>query len=142
MQKFGSSIPPELEQKLADLRSKKKLAPIPAEHEGAPLASLPDNLVGFTYAPMNESTPLYAQRTFQAFEVHKLTEGVVHLIGFVTDAQAAEIYDGKRPSEVRLYPEPNGESTRLIEIPLERIRKAKPPSRSEGNYSLLSLDPA
>jgi len=142
MQKFGSAISPEIEQKLAELRERKKLSPVSSEQEGTPLASLPDNVVGFTYSPANESTPLYAKRTFQSFEIHKLTDGVAHLIGFVTDAQAAAIYDGKEPTEVNLYPEPYGESTRLIEIPLERIRRAKPPSRSDGNYTQLQLDPA
>jgi hypothetical protein len=139
---FESSISSELEQQLATLRAQKALTVIASEREGAPLATLPDNLYGFTYSPVNESTPLFAKRTFQVFEVHKLTLGVVHLLGFLTEKEAATFFDGKESLECHLYPEPHGEATRLVEVPLERIAKAKQVSRSAGNYMPLTLDPA
>ncbi len=139
---FVSSISPELAAQFASLRQQKGLTLVAAEKAGAPLATLPDNLFGFTFSPVNESTPLFAKRQFQCFEVHKLTGGVVHLLGFLTENEAAAFFGGKEPLECHLYPEPLGESTRLVEVPLERIAKAKPVSRSSGNYMPLTLDPA
>ena len=139
---FVSSISPELDQQLAALRERKGLALIAAEREGAPLATLPDNLFGFTFSPVNESTPLFAKRQFQCFEVHKLTAGVVHLLGFLTEKEASTFFQGKEAMECHLYPEPLAESTRLVEVPLERIAKAKPVSRSSGNYMPITVDPA
>ena len=139
---FVSSISPELEKQFVSLREQKGLALVAVEKEGAPLATLPDNLFGFTFSPVNESTPLFTKRQFQCFEVHKLTAGIVHLLGFLTEKEAAIFFGGKEPLECHLYPEPLGESTRLVEVPLERIAKAKPVSRSSGNYMPLTLDPA
>ena len=139
---FVSSISPELEQQLSSLRQRKGLAVIAGEKEGSPLATLPDNLYGFTFSPVNESTPLFAKRQFQSFEVHKLTMGVVHLLGFLTEKEAAVFFDGKEPMECHLFPEPFGESSRLVEVPLERIAKAKALSRSGGNFMPVTLDPA
>lgn len=139
---FASSITPELEQQFASLREKKGLKLIASEQEGAALAGLSDNIYGFTYSSLNESTPLFGKRTFQCFEVHKLTLGIVHLLGFLTEKEAAAFFGGKEPLDCHLYPEPHGESTRLVEVPLERIARAKPVSRSNGNYMPLTLDPA
>jgi hypothetical protein len=139
---FVSSISPELEKQFGSLREQKGLALVAAEKEGAPLATLPDNIYGFTFSPVNESTPLFSKRQFQCYEVHKLTGGVVHLLGFLTEKEAAAFFNGKEPLECNLYPEPQDESKRLVEVPLERIAKAKPMSRSAGNYMPLTLDPA
>ena len=139
---FAKSIAPEVEEQLTALRDRKGLTLIAAEREGAPLATLGDNLFGFTFSPVNESTPLFAKRQFQSFEVHKLTSGVVHLLGFLTEKEAATFFDGKEPMDCQLFPEPHGESKRLVEVPLERIAKAKALSRSDGNYMPLTLDPA
>jgi hypothetical protein len=91
---------------------------------------------------VNESTPLFAKRPFQSFEVHKLTSGVVHLLGFLTEKEAVTFFDGKEAMECHLFPEPFGESTRLVEVPLERIAKSKALSRTGGNYMPVTLDPA
>ncbi len=139
---FVSSISAELEKQFVSLREQKGLALVAVEKEGAPLATLPDNLYGFTFSPVNESTPLFTKRQFQCFEVHKLAAGIVHLLGFLTEKEAATFFGGKEPLVCHLYPEPLGESTRLVEVPLERIAKAKPVSRSSGNYMPLTLDPA
>jgi hypothetical protein len=138
----ASTITTEIEQQLSDLRAKKQLQPVASQDEGVPLGVLPDLIYGFTYSPLNESTPLFAKRLFQTFEVHKLTDGVVHLIGFVKDDEAKAIFEGSAGMDVNLYPEPRNESARLVEIPLERVIKARPVSRSDGNYMPLHLDPA
>ena len=139
---FAPSITPELNQQLDALRKRKGLTLVAVDKEGAPLATLSDNLFGFTFSPVNESTPLFTQRQFQSFEVHKLTGGVVHLLGFLTEPEAATFFEGKEPMTCNLYPEPRDASSRLVEVPLERVAKAKAVSRSDGNYMPLTLDPA
>jgi hypothetical protein len=139
---FEKSISLEVEQQLTSLRERKGLTVVAPEKEGAPLATLPDNLFGFTFSPVNESTPLFAKRQYQSFEVHKLAAGVVHLLGFLTEKEAAVFFEGKEPMDCQLFPEPHGDSTRLVEVPLERIAKAKALSRSGGNYMPVTLDPA
>ena len=140
--KFVPSISPELQQQFESLRQSKGLTLIDVDKEGAPLSTLADNLFGFTFSPVNESTPLFTKRQFQSFEVHKLGGGVVHLLGFLTEKEAAAFFNGKESVECHLYPEPHGESTRLVEVPLERVARARAVSRSDGNYMPLTLDPA
>lgn len=139
---FAPSITPELEQQFASLRQRKALKLVAEDKEGTPLAALPDNIYGFTFSPVNESTPLFTKRQFQSFEVHKLTEGVVHLLGFLTEKESVTFFEGKEALECHLYPEPRAESTRLVEVPLERIAKVRAMSRSDGNYLPMTLDPA
>ncbi|MBM3797103.1 MAG: hypothetical protein FJW31_24335 [Acidobacteria bacterium] len=139
---FAPSLTAEVEKQFAALREQKGLKIIAAEQEGAPLATLPDNLYGFTFSTVNESTPLFAKRQFQSFEIHKLQHGVVHLLGFLTEKEAAAFFNGKEQVECHLYPEPRGESTRLVEVPLDQVARARAMSRSDGNYLPLILDTA
>jgi hypothetical protein len=137
----ATPLSPELERQFAAVRERRNLTRVTDELEGVPLSALPDNVYGYTYSPVNESTPLFAKRAFQCFEVHKLEAGVVHLLGFVTPQEAELFHAGQESLDLRLYPEPKDNSTTLIEVPLERVAKAKPVSRSDGNYMPLQLDP-
>ena len=135
-----TSLPVEIENQFAAVRTRNGVQPLAVADEGAPLAGLPDNIVGYTYSPVNESTPLYVQRTFQSFEVHKLTEGVVHVLGCLTPQDSELLQKSPEPVDIRLYPEPYGDAKVLVEISLERIIRAKPISRIDGNYMPLHVE--
>jgi hypothetical protein len=132
----------DVQRRIEALRVKNQVSAVKAEQEGAALGTLPDRVYGFTYSPLNASTPLFGTRTLACFEVHKLSGGVVHLLGFLKPSEAAAVEEGVRAAEVNLYPEPWGDAQSLVEVPLERIVRAKPLSRSEGNYMPLHLDAA
>jgi hypothetical protein len=142
MSQFVIAITPEIENHLESLHQEKGLTLVRPEDEGSPLASLPDNTYGYTSSPLGPMTPLFVRRIFQCFEVQKLSGGVVHLLGFVTEKEAKLVFESTQAMDFNLYPEPRGESARLVEIPLERIARAKALSRSEGNYMPIHLDPA
>jgi hypothetical protein len=130
----------EAQRQIELTRVRNGVAAVAQEDEGAPLGQLPDGVFGFTYSPIDESTPLYATRTVQSFEVHKLTNGVVHLLGFLKPAEASKLTGTPEEFDLNLYPEPNGESTELVEVPLERIVRAKPLSRTDGNFMPLKIE--
>ncbi len=130
----------DVQRQIELVRVRNTVTTVKTEDEGSPLGQLPDRIYGFTYSPVNESTPLYAQRTLQAFEVHKLTGGVVHLLGFLKPSDAERLAAGTGDLDVNLYPEPNGDSTSLVEVPLERIMRARPVSRGDGNYMPLKIE--
>jgi hypothetical protein len=136
----AAQLPAEVEQALEEVRARNGVQPVSSDDEGSPLAGLPDNVYGYTYSPLNESTPLFAERTYQSFEIHKLTEGIVHVLGYLSPADAASTTGNREPVDVRLYPEPHGEATRLIEVSLERILRTKPVTRIDGNAMPLTLD--
>ena len=127
---------------LEAIRARKQLTLVSPAQEGEPIGMLPDNVYGFTYSPLSQSTPLFAKHTKQSFEVHKMLQGDVHLIGYVTTAEAEKFLIGREAMEIHLYPEPHAESTAMIELPLDRLVKAKPLSRADGNYMPVSIDPA
>ncbi len=134
-------LAPEIEQKFTESRLRHSVTPVSDELEGVPLGSLPDNVFGFTSSPLSESTPLFARRIFQSFEVHKLDAGSVVLIGFVTPQEAAAFNAGKESVDARLYPEPRDQASAFIEVPLDRVGRTRPMSRSDGNYLPVQLDP-
>ena len=141
MPNFAPNISPEIEQQFASIRNPRNLTLVTDELEGVALAALPDNIYGFSYSPVNESTPLFARRTFQVFEVHKLERGEVHVLGYLTPKEAQLLKEGKEPLDLRLYPEPRDESTAIVSIPFDRVAKTRNVSRSDGNYMPIQIDP-
>ncbi|MBM3739358.1 MAG: hypothetical protein FJW39_26610 [Acidobacteria bacterium] len=129
----------DAQRQIEAVRVKNGVRPIPVEHEGVPLGSVPAQVFGFTYSPINESTPLFAERTLASFEVHKVSDTGARLLGFVTAPDAQGFASGGEMS-LNLYPEPWGEAKSLIEVPVERIARAKPLSRADGNCMPLQLD--
>lgn len=140
MPNFAPTISQEIQDQFASIRNPRNLTLITDELEGVGLGALPDNIYGYSYSPVNESAPLFAKRTFQVFEVHKLERGEVHVLGFLTAKEAQLVKDGKEPLELRLYPEPRDESTTIVSIPLDRMVKARNVSRSDGNYMPIQVD--
>jgi len=136
------SLQSENELELQALRQTNALRLITPDQEGIGLSALPNGIYGYTYSPAGEETPLFAEKTFQCFEMHKLHGGGVRLLGYVTPEEHRQIEAGHEPLECNLYPAPNGASSRIIAISLARVAKVKPPSRSDGNYTRIDLNPA
>lgn len=123
------------------LRSMRHLRLVSSDEEGSALRDLPGGVYGFTYSPNTEGCPLFAKQTFQVFEVHKLSDGSVHFIGYMTPAEAETLAQSNDPVELKLYPEPHGEAQQLVSVPFDRILKAKPVSRENGNWMPFRLAP-
>jgi len=132
----------ENELELQALRQTNALSLITPDQEGIGLAGLPNGIYGYTYSPAGGETPLFSQKTFQAFEIHKLHDGDVRVLGYVTADEHAQIEGSHDALEFNLYPAPHGESSRIIAVSLSRVVKAKAPSRSDGNYIRMDINPA
>ena len=116
------------------LRAERKLKLISLEESGSAAEFAPAGVYGFTYSPANEGVPLFNKQSFQIFEVHKLADESVHLIGFMTEEDATTLQSAKGPMELRLYPQPYEKAQRLVSVARDRIVRAKPPSRENGNW--------
>jgi hypothetical protein len=121
------------------LRAERKLEPVDERQEGSPIDLVKNGTYGFTYSPGTEGMPLFRNRLAQGFEVHKTADGALHIVGFLSDAEAAQVDWGEESLEVNLYPEPFEAAQRMVSIPMRRVVKAKPLSRSAGNYLPLQL---
>ncbi|HYP05395.1 MAG TPA: hypothetical protein VER03_04100 [Bryobacteraceae bacterium] len=122
----------EQEQREA-LRSERKLRVVKNEEEGTSVQNLPKGVYGFTYAPATE-TPLFARKSYHSFEVHKLTDGSVHMLVFVSAADAERLRTHDDDLDVTVYPDPYQEATTMVTLPFERVLSSLyKPIRYDGN---------
>ena len=97
------------------LRREHAVRLVTSAEEGSAAQALPPGVYGFTGSPVLAS-PLFSQRCFRNFEVHRLASGV-SLIGFVASAEAAEL---TRPTgdtvTVKIYADAEGDATAIVSI--------------------------
>jgi len=115
------------------LRSQRALRSLKTEEEGTALPGLPAGIYGFTYSPNFEATPLFTGKRYQSFEFHKLADGAVELVGYVTAGEAERVKSGDPGIEVHLYPDPWKDAAHLVSLPLARLaRTTQRPARENG----------
>lgn len=120
----------ELEQ----LRSERQLRPPTKEEEGTSIFHLKDGLFGFTYAPGLKEIPIFAKQHYHGFEIHRLTSGEVHVLGFVTPEEKLKLTGTKETVQAVLFPEPWEKSTELVSLAETRLQPAKKAvTREDGN---------
>jgi hypothetical protein len=137
----SSQVPPRTELEIEAIRTRNHLQRVTPELEGLSLAQMPDGIYGYSFSSASAESPLFSTRQFQSFEWHKLQDGTIQVLGFAKPEEAAAVNADREPVDFNLYPDPHGPSNQLVCVPLSRIRRAKPPSRSEGNYLALNVDP-
>lgn len=129
------------DRELDALRARNKVRLVEEREEGCGVAQLPNGVYGFSYAPQQDA-PLFTNKMFRNFEVHKLADGAIHVIGFVTEKERAQLSPLNEQIEVKLYPDPYEGSVNAVEVPLDCVTKATGPSREDGNFLKLSVAPA
>lgn len=125
-----SAIGGELEK----LRAERKLKLIADSDVGSAAEFAPAGVYGFTYSPAAEGLPIFNKHHFQIFEVHKLHDEAVHLVGFMSDEHAEALRTANTATELRLYPQVYENAKRVVSVPRDRIVRARPPSRENGNW--------
>jgi hypothetical protein len=123
---------PGLTDEVEVLRAQHQVALVNEKDEGADVARLPGGVYGFTYSPL-QATPMFRKKATQSFEVHKLADDSVHLVGFVREGEASRLSISSEELDVRLYPEPREDAFTATSIAVSRIRSSRGPSRSDGN---------
>ena len=130
-----------LDDTAALLRSQRNLRALESAEEGFALPALPAGIYGFTYSPNFEATPLFSHKRYQSFEFHKLIDGAVELIGYLTPVEAAQVNSGQAEIEVHLYPDPWKDADQLVSLPLARLVRSKQrPARENGCPYTLRLE--
>lgn len=111
----------------------------PAE-EGSSAADLPAGVYGFTSSPVLAS-PLFAQRRYRNFEIHRLAAGPA-VIGFVTAADAAAIaHPSGDTVTVRVYPDAEGDATSIVCVSYDRIVHHRQYSVLNAEAAVLQIAP-
>jgi hypothetical protein len=123
------------------LRARNKVRRVEDNEEGTGVDRLPRGVYGFSFSPHQE-IPLFRRKMFRSFEVHKLADGTVHLVGFVTEKEYMRLAPSNGQVEVMLYPDPYEESMKVASVALDRVARATGPSRDYGNFLKLEIGPA
>jgi hypothetical protein len=127
-----------IDPRIASLRAAHRVTLVSDQDEGYSVGQLSHGVYGFTYTPQ-EAAPLFGKKMFHNFEVHKLHDGSVHLVGFVTEQAATQLETGGA-IEVSLYPDPYEQAVNAVSVPLARVMKTHGPSRDLGNALHLQLE--
>ena len=107
------------EQEMLRISNKVKL--IDEALEGLGIDALPGGIYGFTFSPALHNSPLFRAKHFRSYEIHKLDDGLVCLIGFVKIVDAARFKDTKETFDILIQPEPEPEADVLLTLPYSCI---------------------
>jgi hypothetical protein len=111
----------ELTRELEQIRASYRLRALTESESGTGVNRLPNGVYGFTYSPAEDNFPLFQDRDLRSFEGHKLEDGSIFLLGFLTvDERNAFEKPGAGPT-IHLFPEPKGPADQLVRVPLARI---------------------
>ena len=123
----------------AELRASHKVRPVETSEEGTAAHRLPAGVYGFTGSPQESSVPLFSRRSWHSFEMHKLADGSLHMVGYFSPKDAHLIRSGEHVA-VTLFPDPWEDAGELISVAMARVVPSKQgPSRECGNGLPLEL---
>jgi hypothetical protein len=116
------------------LRASRTLRPLTKEEDGTDIFHLPNGIFGFTYSAAQKEMPVFTKQPHNSFEVHRLNDGDIHMVGFTTAETKAQIAAAKGPVEAVLYPSPFQKATEIISVSVSDLQPArKAISREDGN---------
>lgn len=116
------------------LRNERGLRIVTDQEVGTDTFQLPNGVYGFTYSPAFEEMPLFAKKPYHSFEVHRLKDGRIHLLGFVTADIKSKIQNKAGMVEAVVYPDSYGTATELVSIDVADLKPAKKAiTREDGN---------
>ena len=131
---MSSNIETSASAELEQLRSQRQLRTLTKEEEGSDIYKLPNGVWGFSYAPGLKEVPIYSKGHYHGFEIHRLSNGEVHVIGFVTPEEKAQWSSSKVAVKAAIYPERWEASTELVSVVDSRLQPAKKAlAREDGN---------
>ena len=123
----------DVQRAFEQIRKEHGLRELTDDEDGTGVDRLPGGVFGFTYSPCTENFPLFKDRDLRSYEGHKLPDGTVFLLGFLTPAEK-ETYDGATERvTLHLFPEPKDDADQLVSLPLRRIVSHVEYSQRSGN---------
>jgi hypothetical protein len=105
------------------LRKVNQVRIVAGAEEGTGLNALPNGVYGYTYSPGLPNAPLFGERRYRSYEIHKLASGETFITGFVSEGDAARIARSQEDVTVQIQPEPTGTASVFVQVPYARIRQ-------------------
>ncbi len=117
-----------------NLRLQRALRALTKEEDGSDVFGLPNGVFGYTYSPAQKEMPIYGKQPYHCFEVHRLKDGAVHMVGYVAPDTAKKIETKAGTVEAILYPAPFQAATELVSVDVADMQPAKKAiTREDGN---------
>ncbi len=117
------------------IRKQHDLRALDEEESGGGSDNLPNGVYGFTYSPAQENYPLFNRRDLRSYEGHKLADGSLFLLGFLTAAEKQTFDSASGEATIHLFAEPEGEAKEMVRVPMTRVLGAVEHSQ-RGNQGL------
>ena len=124
------------------LRARHQVRALKDSEEGLGVYRLPAGVYGFTYSPLLQDFPLFQTSRLKTFEVHKLGNESIVLIGFVNEQTASDLENAGDEITARLFPDVREDAARLVAIPLSRVNRIKEYSTRETGGLELKIEPS
>ncbi len=115
------SLTEDIQRAVDAIRSAHQLRPLTEEESGDGVDNLPRGVYGFTYSPALENFPLFQARDLRCYEGHKLADGSVVLLGFLTAEDKQTFETTAEKATIHLFAEPTGEVDELVSVPMSRV---------------------
>lgn len=132
----------DVERAFEEIRASHGLRPLTEEESGSGVDQLPNGVYGFTYSPALENFPLFRGRDLRSYEGHKLADGSVLLLGFLTAEEKNVLDTTSESAIIHLFPEPKGDATDLVIVPMSRVLDHVEYSQRSGKGLELTVAPA
>jgi hypothetical protein len=134
-------VPTELKE-IEELRTQHQVRLVTDEEDGTGIDRLPNGVYGFTYSPASENFPLFKKRDLNSYEAHKLPNGSTLLVGYSNKDEADAVETSKEAAVLHLFPDPKGDATSLVVLPMARVVGHRENSQREGKGFEVRVSPA
>jgi hypothetical protein len=115
------------------VRQKNGVRLVAGAEEGDVVRYATGGIYGFTYAPQTLECGLFGKAPYLSFEMHKLADNRILLLGLVTAEMKRKIEGAKDAVEIEFFPEPYDQAQELVVLEYEKLAHLKQPNRDTGN---------
>ena len=111
----------DVQRAVDEIRSAHQLRPLTEAESGDGVDNLPKGVYGFTYSPALDNFPLFKARDLRCYEGHKLADGSVVLLGFLTAEEKQKLENTAEKATIHLFAELSGDADELVSVPMSRV---------------------
>jgi hypothetical protein len=105
-----------------ELRETHAVRLVTSADEGTGVNALPAGVYGYTYSPGLPNAPLFTERRYRSYEVHKRPDGEVFIVAYADVATAQQIASADEVT-IRVQPEATVDADALVCVPYSRIQR-------------------
>lgn len=131
-----------VQQQFERIRSDYKLRALTDEESGGGVNRLPRGVFGFTYSPAEDDFPLFNEHDVRSYEAHKLEDGSLILLGFLTAEEKTAFEQASQETTIHLFAELSGKADQLVRVPLSRVLSHVENSARNGTGLEIHAGPA